>query len=51
MPQVVQDLVPEPGIEQVQDRVLDAADIEVDATGVAGAIRAVPTGVARGPIQ
>ena len=53
VPQVVQHLVPEPGIEQVQDRVLDAADIEVDAARVArpnGSARD-RIGLARGPIQ
>jgi hypothetical protein len=32
--QVVQDLVPEAGVQQVQDGVLDAADVQVDAARV-----------------
>jgi hypothetical protein len=40
----VQDLVPEPRVQQVQDGVLDAADVQVDAAGVTGArgVRAQP---------
>ena len=34
--QVVQHLVPEPGVQQVQHRVLHAADVQVDAARVAG---------------
>ncbi len=36
MAEVEQDLVPEAGVQQVQDGVLDAADVQVDATGVVG---------------
>ena len=36
VPEVVQHLVPEAGIQQVQHGVLDAADVEVDAAGVIG---------------
>jgi hypothetical protein len=34
--QVVQHLVPEARVQQVQHRMLDAADVQVDAAGVAG---------------
>ena len=40
--EVVQHLVPEAGVEQVQHGVLDAADVEVDAAGVARRLRAHP---------
>ena len=43
--EVEQDLVPEPGVEQVQDGVLDPADVEVDPAGV---VRA--TGVLAHPV-
>ena len=43
MAQVVQHLVPEPGVQQVQHGVLDAADVQVDPARVAR--------VAAGPIQ
>ena len=46
MAQVEQHLVPEPRVQQVQHRVLDAADVQVDAAGVVGAVLA-----GRGPIQ
>ena len=42
MTQVVEHLLPEAGVEQVQDRLLDPADVQVDAAWVAGD---------RGPIQ
>ena len=42
VPEVEQHLVPEPRVEQVQHRVLDTADVEVDASGIAGPL---------GPIQ
>ncbi|COX63352.1 Uncharacterised protein [Mycobacterium tuberculosis] len=40
--QVVQDLVPEPGIQQVQNRVFSTADVQVDATGVVRAVLSRP---------
>ena len=36
--QVVQDLVPEARVQQVQNGVLDAADVEIDTAGVARAV-------------
>ena len=41
VPQVVEHLVPEPGVEQVQDGVLGAADVEVDAAAVALPLRPI----------
>ena len=43
--QVVEHLVPEPGVQQVQDGVLDPADVQVDTAGVAR-----PRGVPRHPV-
>ena len=34
MAQVEEHLVPEPRVQQVQHRVLDAADVQVDAAGI-----------------
>ena len=36
--EVVEHLVPEPRVQQVQHRVLDTADVQVDAAGIAGAV-------------
>ena len=40
--EVEQHLVPEARVQQVQHRVLDAAHIEVDTAGIAGALRSHP---------
>ena len=46
--QVEQHLVPEPGVQQVQHGVLDAADVQVDAARVLGALRPHPVLLDRG---
>ena len=48
VPQVVEHLVPEPGVQQVQHRVLGAADVQVDAAAVAVAARAHPVALVLG---
>ena len=47
----MQHLVPEAGIEQVQHRVLHSTDVEVDATGVNGALRRSGDSALPRPIQ
>ena len=42
MPQIEQHLVPEPRIQQVQHRVLDATDVQVDAAWIVGAVLGWP---------
>ena len=42
MAEVEQHLVPEAGVQQVQHGVLDAADVQVDAAGIAGPLRSHP---------
>ena len=48
MAQVVQHLVPEAGVQQVQHRVLGAADVQVDAAAVALPLRAHPVALVLG---
>jgi len=55
MAEVIKDLVPEPGVEQVENGVFGAADVEVDARvgGVAAgrSVWAEPGGAGAVPIQ
>ena len=44
MAQVKENLLPEAGVEQVQDRVLDAADVHVGAAADLALARAHPVG-------